>query len=140
MHRIRLAVRENRLSDPALVQPDDYRALLNGQGRGWVAELDGRIAGFAVADLARRNVAALFVHPDAEGRGVGRRLHDAMMDRLFAEGVERVWLSTDPGTRAETFYRAAGWQPAGDHRGEARYEMSCEQWVARDRSGADGSG
>lgn len=133
MHRIRLAVRENRLSDPALVQPEDYRALLGGHGRGWVAEVEGRIAGFAIADVARRNVWALFVHPDAEGRGVGRPLHDAMMDWLFAEGVERVWLSTDPGTRAEAFYRTAGWQAAGDHHGEARYEMSREMWLARER-------
>ena len=89
------------------MQPHHYRPLLGGEGRGWVAELDGGIAGFAVADLARGNVWALFVDPDFEGRGVGRRLHDAMMEWCFASGAERVWLSTDPGTRAEAFYRAA---------------------------------
>jgi GNAT superfamily N-acetyltransferase len=123
MHRIRLAVRENRLADPAMVQPDDYRPLLSTNGRGWVAEVDGAIAGFAVADLVRRNVWALFVDPEMERRGVGRRLHDEMMDWFAAQGVDRVWLSTDPGTRAEAFYRAAGWQPAGEYHGEARYEM-----------------
>lgn len=123
MHRIRLAVRENRLADPSMVQPDDYRPLLGTNGRGWVAEADGAIAGFAVADLVRRNVWALFVDPEMEGRGVGRMLHDVMMGWFAAQGVERVWLSTDPGTRAEAFYRAAGWQPAGEHHGEARYEM-----------------
>ena len=123
MHRIRLAVRENRLADPSMVQPDDYRPLLGANGRGWVAEAGGAIAGFAVADLVRRNVWALFVDPEMEGRGIGRRLHDVMMEWFAAQGVERVWLSTDPGTRAEAFYRAAGWQPAGDHHGEARYEM-----------------
>lgn len=131
MHRIRLAVRENRLTDPALVQPDDYRFMLGPDGRGWVAEVDGRIAGFAVADLRRGNVWALFVAPEREGRGIGRRLHDGMMDWLFAAGAERVWLSTDPGTRAEAFYRAAGWVRAGDHRGEARYELSRDAWLAR---------
>lgn len=135
MHRIRLAVRENRLADPALVRPDDYRRLLGRDGRGWVAEVDGRMAGFAIADLGRRNVWALFVDPAMEGRGAGRRLHDAMMDWFFAQGVERVWLSTDRGTRAEAFYRAAGWQPAGDHHGEARFEMSREQWLARGVAG-----
>lgn len=123
MHRIRLAVRENRLADPSMVQPDDYLPLLGRDGRGWVAEVDGAIAGFAVADLVRRNVWALFVDPEAERHGVGRRLHDVMMDWFAAQGVERVWLSTDPGTRAEAFYRAAGWEYAGDQRGEARYEM-----------------
>jgi len=82
MHRIRTSVRENQLTNPALVQPHHYRAMLNEQGRGWLAKI--------------------------EGRGVGRRLHDTMMDWLFAEGAEHVWLSTDRGTRAARFYQSAG--------------------------------
>lgn len=136
MHRIRMAVRENRLADPDAVQPHHTRAMITENGRGWVAELDGRIAGFAVADLTRSNVWALFVDPEFEGRGVGRRLHDEMMDWFFAQDVERVWLSTDPGTRAEGFYRAAGWEPAGEYRGEARYEMERGRWLARGAQGA----
>ena len=131
MQRIRLAVRENRLADPAAVQPHHVVEKISREGRGWVADAGGRIVGFAIADRTRANVWALFMDPEFEGRGIGRRLHDAMMNWFFASGVERVWLSTDPGTRAEGFYRAAGWQPAGDHRGEARYEMSREQWLAR---------
>ena len=75
MHRIRMSVCENRLADPSLIQPSDYRAMLAEHGRGWVAETGGRIVGFAVADLSRRNVWALFVDPAFEGRGAGRRLH-----------------------------------------------------------------
>ncbi|HEX6372457.1 MAG TPA: GNAT family N-acetyltransferase [Longimicrobium sp.] len=131
MHRIRLAVRENRLTDPSMIQADDYRRMLGEDGRGWVAESEGGIVGFAIGDLVRQNVWALFVHPDREGRGAGRMLHDAMMDWFAARGVERVWLSTDPGTRAEAFYRAAGWEEAGEQRGEARYEMPREKWLAR---------
>lgn len=136
MQRIRLAVRENRLADPAMVQPHHVAEKIGREGRGWVAEAGGRIVGFAIGDQTRRNVWALFVDPDFEGRGIGRRLHDAMMDWFFAAGQERVWLSTDPGTRAEAFYRAAGWQRAGEYRGEARYEMGPEQWLARAREGA----
>ncbi len=134
MHRIRTSVRENRLAIPSLVQPGDYRAMLAEHGRGWVAESDGRIIGFAVADLSRRNVWALFVDPASEGRGAGRQLHDAMMDWMFAAGAEEVWLGTDPGTRAERFYRSAGWRFAGgEPNGEARYEMSRDDWSARAR-------
>lgn len=134
MHRIRTSVRENRLADPALVQPHDYRAMLTEHGRGWVAESDGRITGFAVADLARCNIWALFVDPGFEGGGIGRRLHDAMMDWMFAAGAEEVWLGTDPGTRAERFYRLAGWRFAGtQENGEARYEMSRDEWSHRTR-------
>ena len=131
MHRIRLAVRENVLADPSMVQPHDYASMIAERGRGWVAEAGGQVVGFAIGDAVRSNVWALFVDPEHEGRGIGRRLHDALLDWLFAAGAERVWLSTDPGTRAEAFYQAARWERAGDYRGEARYEMSKERWLSR---------
>lgn len=131
MHRIRMSVRENRLLDPATVQPDDYRPMLHDRGRGWVAELDGRMLGFAVADRSRANVWALFVDPAFEGRGVGRALHDTMMSWVFTADVERVWLGTDPGTRAARFYSAAGWRLVGTQHGESRYELSRKEWLAR---------
>lgn len=125
MHVVRCAVRENRLSRPDRITSDDYRAMLERDGRGWVAEVDGRIVGFAIADLSRFNVWALFVDPEHEGRGIGRALHDAMMRWFLAQpGVERVWLTTAPGTRAEAFYRRAGWRDRGlDAHGEVRFEM-----------------
>ena len=46
-----------------------------------------------------------------------------MVDWFFAAGADRIWLTTDPGTRAEAFYRAAGWRFVGlEESGEARYE------------------
>jgi GNAT superfamily N-acetyltransferase len=129
MHRIRMDVRENRLSDPSRVQPDDYRPYLSGRGRGWLAELDGQVAGFAVADLQDASVWALFVDPAFEGRGAGRQLHDVMVDWLFASGAARIRLGTGEGTRAERFYRRAGWQEAGrEASGELRFELSREGW------------
>lgn len=131
MHRIRMSVRENRLQNPARVQPDDYRSMLADRGRGWVAEVDGQMAGFAVADLALANIWALFVDPEFEGLGIGRALHDAMLDWIFAAGAEQVWLTTSPGTRAERFYQTAGWRYAGLQDGEARYEVSRQEWLSR---------
>lgn len=131
MHRIRMSVRENRLLHDGAVKPEDYSRMLNADGRGWVAELDGQIAGFAVGDRRRSNIWALFVDPTFEKRGVGRALHEQMIRWLFAAGADRLWLSTEPGTRAEFFYKAAGWRPAGMQRGEARYELSREEWLAR---------
>ncbi len=126
MHAVRCAVRENRLSRPDRITSADYRAMLERDGRGWVAEVDGRIVGFAVADLCRFNVWALFVDPEHERRGVGRVLHDVMMEWFFEQpGVEGVWLTTAPGTRAEKFYERAGWRNHGlDVHGETRFEMS----------------
>jgi GNAT superfamily N-acetyltransferase len=133
MHRIRLAVRENRLLDPRLIQPANYRQMLSALGRGWVAEGDGEICGFAVVDLARCNVWALFVDPSQQGRGVGRALHDTMLHWLAERGVSEVWLSTEPGTRADRFYRTAGWRFTGIQRGEANFTMSLHEWQQRAR-------
>jgi len=123
MHRIRTSVHENRLADPSRVQPHHYQAMLRS-GRGWVCEVDGRVTGFAVADLQAASVWALFVDPVHERRGIGRHLHDAAVAWLFASGFERISLTTDPGTRAERFYVAAGWTRAGHaENGEMRYEL-----------------
>jgi RimJ/RimL family protein N-acetyltransferase len=128
MHRVRMSVRENRLGEFTRVTPRDYEILIDGRGRAWVAEMAGRIVGFAVADLARANVWALFVEPEFERRGIGRRLHDEMVAWLFAASVEMIWLTTGRGTRAEAFYRAAGWRDAGNQAGEARYELTQGTW------------
>jgi GNAT superfamily N-acetyltransferase len=127
MHRIRLAVRENRLADPSRVTANHYRAMLAERGRGWVCESSSApkaIAGFGIADNAARNIWALFVQPGHEGRGIGRALHDAMVDWLFAVGDTPLWLTTDPGTRAARFYIAAGWVPdVAPVRGELRFVL-----------------
>lgn len=132
IHRVRMSVRENVLRNPASVTPADTLRMLTQDGRGWVCEADGRIVGFAVGDLVRSNVWALFVEPDYERQGIGRRLHDVMVDWMFDEGATDIWLSTDPHSRAEGFYRAAGWDYVGlEISGEARFEMTRERWLLR---------
>jgi GNAT superfamily N-acetyltransferase len=120
---VRLAVRENVLSNPALVTYADNVDYLTRRGKGWVAEVDGRIVGFAIADLQDHSIWALFVHPDFEGRGIGRALHDTMLNWYFSQTSETVWLSTDPGTRAEAFYKKAGWKAVGMKGNEVKLEM-----------------
>jgi GNAT superfamily N-acetyltransferase len=131
MHRIRMSVVENRLSDPSRVQPAHYHAMLRS-GRGWVCEVDGVVVGFAMADLANHSVWALFVEARHERRGIGRQLHDAMIEWLFESGATRISLSTGPRTRAERFYEAAGWQRAGDEvNGDVRYELVRDRFATR---------
>lgn len=123
MHRVRMSVRENRLRSIRLTG-DDYIAAIEPPGRGWVVEVDGEIAGFAIANGSTGNVWALFVHPDHEARGFGRKLHDAMVAWLWERGLERLRLTTEPGTRAERFYIAAGWKKQGTTEGgEIRFEL-----------------
>ena len=131
MQNVRQSVRENRLDDPDSVQPRHYRALLDEQGRGWVAEMESRVVGFAVADLTHRSVWALFVHPEFERRGIGRQLHDVMLAWFFDAGADTVRLTTSPGTRAERFYVAAGWRHGGPGaHGEVVYEISRDRRCA----------
>lgn len=54
MQRIRRAVRENRLVDPAAVQDHHVREMITERGRGWVAEVEGRIAGLPSATWPAR--------------------------------------------------------------------------------------
>jgi GNAT superfamily N-acetyltransferase len=124
MHEVRLAVQENRLSDPDRIRPEHYRSMLAEHGCGWVYEVEGRVVGFAIADHSRRNIWALFVAPGFEGRGIGKALHDLMVKWLFEQGREPLWLTTAPDTRAEQFYAAAGWQCRGTEKnGELRFEL-----------------
>jgi len=57
---------------------------------------------------------SLRVHPDHERQGFGRLLHDEMLSWLWSQGLEKLWLTTEPGTRAEQFYKAAGWDVKGN--------------------------
>ena len=129
IQQVRNAVKENTLSNPSLVTDDDLMDYLTRRGRGWVYEVEEVITGFSIISLIDQNVWALFVHPDFESRGIGRLLHDEMMNWYFANTDKLVWLSTSPGTRAENFYRKAGWKENGIYgKGEIKFEMSKEDW------------
>jgi GNAT superfamily N-acetyltransferase len=127
---VRNAVKENILSNPALVSDADVENYITKRGRGWVCEIDNRITGFAIADLQDNNIWALFIHPDFEGRGIGKKLHDEMLDWYFAQNKNELWLSTSPGTRAEKFYLKAGWKENGVYgKGEIKFELTRKQWL-----------
>lgn len=127
---VRHSVKENILSNPELVTDADYEDHLTRRGKGWVCELDGKIVGFAIADLQEENIWALFLKPETEGRGIGSHLHDLMLDWYFSTGKEKVWLGTSPGTRADRFYRKKGWKEAGSHGDdEIKFIMTREHWL-----------
>ncbi len=135
IQRVRHAVRENRLVSTVISDADVLEAI-ERSGRGWVVECvhedarDGEsclhedarggesmgqpvLAGFAIGNTETGNIWALFVDPAFEARGVGRRLHDEMVAWLWSRGLRRLWLTTEPGTRAQQFYERAGWRNCG---------------------------
>ncbi|MBE9465140.1 GNAT family N-acetyltransferase [Dyadobacter subterraneus] len=126
---VRHAVKENILSDPSLVTDQDCIEYLTVRGKGWVCEIDNQIIGFSIADLKDNNIWALFLKPEFEKRGIGRQLHDQMLNWYFSKKTETVWLSTTPGTKADQFYRRCGWTETGNYgTSQIRFEMTFEKW------------
>ena len=126
---VRNAVKENMLSNPNLVTDEDCKVFLTERGKGWVCDIDSHIVGFSIADLRENNIWALFVHPAFEKKGIGKQLHDIMLDWYFSQTDKTVWLGTAPNTRAELFYRKAGWEEIGMHgKGEIKFEMPSHKW------------
>lgn len=125
---VRNSVKENMLSDPGLVTDADCEEFLFERGKGWVCEIESRIVGFSIADLKEHNIWALFIHPDFENRGIGRKLHNIMLDWYFTQTSEDVWLGTAPETRAATFYKKSGWEETGTHGKEIKFEMTYNNW------------
>ncbi|MEW5675808.1 GNAT family N-acetyltransferase [Flavobacterium enshiense] len=127
---VRNSVKENTLSNPDLVTDKDCEEFLFERGKGWVCEINHKIIGFAIADLKDNNIWALFLHPDFEKQGIGKALHQIMLDWYFKQGKETVWLSTAFNTRAEAFYRKAGWTEVGTHgTKEIKFEMTYNNWL-----------
>lgn len=83
------------------------------QGGIWVAESDGRLAGF-VAGIFRETEAcvdALFVDTPHRGRGVGQALMRTFLDACRARGVSLIDVDADPN--AEAIYRRWGFETIG---------------------------
>ena len=129
MQVVRASVRENILTKPHLITYENYVEFLTIRGKGWVCEIDGKIQGFAVADLQESNIWALFLHPNYEKKGIGTQLQYQMLDWYFEQGKEKVWLSTDNQSRAETFYRKSGWKEVEYlPKNEVKFEMTLQEW------------
>jgi GNAT superfamily N-acetyltransferase len=123
MHRVRKAVRENKLSPNTKIHEETYIPYLENIGRGWVLEEDGVIVAFAIGEHQTGNIWAVFVHQDHEGKGYGRKVQEPMIEWLFAQGLDRIHLTTGANTRAQGFYTATGWTFTGiDIYGDAAFE------------------
>jgi GNAT superfamily N-acetyltransferase len=131
---VRNSVKENVLSDPSVVSNKDCEEFLTIRGKGWVCEVDNTIVGFSIIDLKEKNIWALFVHPEYEGKGVGKKLQDIMLNWYFNQHDSKLWLGTAPGTRAESFYRRSGWKETGIHgKGEIKFELSLNDWKGNNK-------
>lgn len=125
---VRFSVKENVLSNRDLVTIADCEDFIFRRGNGWVCVVDEKVVGFSIVDLVENNIWALFVRPEFAQQGIGKQLHNLMLDWYFTQTQKTVWLGTDPGTRAETFYRKSGWQHVGMYGNEYKFEMTYSDW------------
>jgi GNAT superfamily N-acetyltransferase len=110
---VRLAVHENQLSATSVSKVEATADWIFENATFWVWEEAGAVQGFSVADPRDGTIFGLFVHPDYEGRGLGRALLPLACEDLRAAGFTVAVLTTGPGTRAERFYRENGWEETG---------------------------
>ncbi|MFM8747135.1 MAG: GNAT family N-acetyltransferase [Aestuariivirga sp.] len=120
--RIRTSVRENHLSVAQMAEVGITEASIaeriTADNLGcWVAEHNGTLTGFSMADRLESEVFALFVDPAHEGKGHGSALLRACEDWLLLNGCAEARLNTEPGTRADAFYQRRGWTPTGETSG-----------------------
>jgi GNAT superfamily N-acetyltransferase len=74
------------------------------------------------------------VHPEHEKKGIGLQLHDVMLDWYFLQTDTHLRLGTEVNTRAESFYRKAGWKAIGhESNGEILFEMTLQVWQSKRR-------
>ncbi|SRR5579884_483733 len=101
----------NGYASAGVMLPRTEAELRAGLGNFWVARENGRIAGcVALCSYGARlaEVRSLAVHPDYEGRGIGRQLVEAAVESASDAGVGAVFAFTlVPG-----FFRKAGFEEA----------------------------
>jgi GNAT superfamily N-acetyltransferase len=117
LFEIRTSVKENYQSRSEIAQlgitPETVAEMLQTDCCAWVAEIDGKPIGFSIANATERTIFGLFVLPDFEGLGAGRRLIQKAEAWLWQQGHQEIWLLTEnnPKLRAYGFYLHLGWIP-----------------------------
>lgn len=109
---IRTSVKENHLSREQLTEmgitSEIIRDTILTAPCLWIAEVDGTPVGFSMADLEEGSVFAMFLFPEFEGLGLGRRLMEKVEETLFKHHP-KIWLETSSDSRAYNFYQKLGW-------------------------------
>ncbi len=134
MFSVRTRVRENALSVEELAQigvtPELVTIAIESAPCAWVAEVQDRVVGFSMVDLETACLFAVFVLPEFEGEGIGKRLIQASEAALF-DRHPVAWLESAKSSRAACVYRHLGWeneQEVGD--GDVRLEKRRQEKAA----------
>ena len=86
------------------------RAMDDGTLGAWVAEYEGTVVAFAMAETTEGRLFALFTQPSHAGQGYGSSLLEIAEDFLAQQGRSEIVLDTGAGTTAEQFYLRRGYE------------------------------
>lgn len=106
------------------LKPESYRSVLK-RAMVFLAEDESGVVGFGQIDLAAAEVQAVYVLPDAQGRGIGAVLL-ARLEAAAAEGgLSHITLKAT--LNAEPFYRAHGWHATSNdvHKITEQIAVAC---------------
>jgi diamine N-acetyltransferase len=107
-----------------------------------IAEVDGRLAGFAqlrpgktpssVAASAPIELWRFYVDRPFQGRGVARTLMNSVFDAARARGAETMWLGVwERNPRAQAFYRKCGFMDVGQQAFQLGSNTQTDRVMAR---------
>jgi len=98
-----------------------------GDRKTFLAEIDGQVATYAIVGGYRvqqdaepedttgwGELYAIYTHPDLQGRGAGRAVHDSALDTLHSRGhqIAALWVLRD-NLKTRRWYDARGWRADG---------------------------
>jgi ribosomal protein S18 acetylase RimI-like enzyme len=123
--------------DDARAKPDEEWRDLAARGAAGETDLvvvvdgDGSFRGMAAAFLEREGRSAhvwgMWVDPGLRGRGLARRLIDALDAWAVSAGAARLRLhATEPNTAARRLYESAGFTPTGERE---RHRPGVDYWA-----------
>lgn len=127
-HGIRLAL---AIAGQALIHPRLARDLVVTRGRRYLRGLFRLVRarlGASIGPTVPRTdptgeITHVLVRPDAQGRGVGRRLIDEAVSVARRAGVVELTLVTPPDMEARHFYERLGWRAEGAMRSQSGEEF-----------------
>lgn len=82
----------------------------------WVYETDTQVIGYAILSVGagEAHVLNISMHPDFQGRGLGRELMAHLLDTARSRGADTVFLEVRPSNRAAVhLYESMGFNQAG---------------------------
>jgi len=105
-----------RALEAAIVPAEEIRRRMAQGGHVLVAEAGGQITGTATGleEHQALHVCSVAVHPEWQGRGIGRQLMEVLEDIARRRGCYKLWLQTAWAmTEAIALYKRLGYQQEG---------------------------